>query len=173
MNNYTLKHFEVPAPIPYNKSKTYIGIDPGTKNLGFARITPQSVHIYQVSMERNPDPIQRMNDVRDIWRGFQFSMPYNFTVVIEGAAFMSSNYRQVELAEVRAALAIEMSNYGGAKVSIVPPNTIRKRVFGKATIKAHDTWTTLYDVNNFAPIKDCPDALAALSCAYYGVMTDV
>ena len=173
MSNFKVQRYEIPAPIPYNTSKTFVGFDTGTAHAGIAILKPNAVHIYQVSIERSKDPMERIKTIQTIWRSLQIALPYELTVIIEGAAFMSSTYRQAELAECRTSFAIELAKHEGVTVKWIAPNSIRKTVFGHAKIKAHEHWTTLYDVNNFAPIKDCPDALAALSCAYYGVMTDV
>lgn len=179
-NNFTVKRFEINPPIPYNTSKTFIGYDPGTIHSGFAVLYPNNtVRIYQVSSERDANPINRMLLVRKIWRSMQLPLPFYFTTVIEGASY-SSNYRQVELAEVRTAFAVELAkwdtklvDYDGSNINIISPLSIRKTVFGNAKTKAHEVWTNLYDINTLEIIdpKKYPDALAALSCAYYGVMT--
>jgi len=78
----------------------------------------------------------------------------NSIAIIEGASY-GARYRQVELAEVRAAMVLWFHNYG-IKPYIVPPATIRKQVFGHGRTK--NPWANLPD-----------DVSAALGCAYYSI----
>lgn len=134
----------------------YLGIDPGTSNLGIAAIIPHvhSIELYQCSMERIADPVERIQDLRDL---FTFCIPffqYHTTCYIEGASY-GDKYRQVELEQVRTT-AVIWSQDRGFIAKVIPPQTIRKKVFGSAKISAHDVW------------KDIPkDCAAALSCALY------
>jgi hypothetical protein len=73
--------------------------------------------------------------------------------VIEGAAYMASMYRQAELGEVRAAIAMWFHRLG-VRVDVAPPNTIRKAVFENGKMK--NPWDNIPN-----------DVAAALGCAYY------
>jgi Holliday junction resolvasome RuvABC endonuclease subunit len=131
-----------------------VGIDPGTTNLGICVLWDQLkiFDLYQIKIERDADPIQRIIDAQQIMSACVTSYPYTINVCIEGASF-GDRFRQVELAEQRASIALWALNRK-FKVSIVPPNTIRKKAFGSAKIKAHEVWTNIP--------QDCA---AALSCA--------
>lgn len=138
-----------------------LGIDPGTSNLGIAAIFPRihSIELFQCSMERISDPVKRIQDLRDL---FTFCIPFSqfyATCYIEGASY-GDKYRQVELEQVRTT-AVIWSQDRRFIAKVIPPQTIRKNVFGKATIKAHDVWTEIP--------KDCA---AALSCALYSPKKD-
>jgi Holliday junction resolvasome RuvABC endonuclease subunit len=129
-----------------------IGIDPGTVHLGICILWVTQVTLYQVTLIRNDDPIQRIQDVQKVIAECIHAYPYTATVCIEGASF-GDRYRQVELAEQRASIALWALNRS-FDVRIVPPNTIRKKVFLSAKVKAHEVWDNLP--------QDCA---AALSCA--------
>lgn len=132
----------------------YIGIDPGTVHLGIGVLWETTVTLYQVTIQRNPDPIQRILDAQKIMQECIHAHPYSAKVCIEGASY-GDVYRQVELAEMRATIAL-WSIAHNFDVTIQPPNTIRKRVLGSGTKKAHELWT------------DIPqDCAAALSCAFF------
>jgi len=75
-------------------------------------------------------------------------------MIIEGSAF-GARFRQVELGEARATMAIWGKDHR-FDVQIIAPNSIRKNVFGNGKIKAQEVWSGLPN-----------DALAALSCIYY------
>jgi hypothetical protein len=76
-------------------------------------------------------------------------------MVIEGSSF-SNNYRQTELAEVRASATLWAISHG-MKPSIVPPLSIRKKVFGDAKLRAEVEWN----------LREYPNAASALACAYF------
>jgi len=76
---------------------------------------------------------------------------------IEGASY--GGYRQVELAETRTICAIWLSRRMPlSNIMLSPPKKIRKEVFGNGEKKAEEVFITNEKI---------PDALAALSCAYY------
>jgi Holliday junction resolvasome RuvABC endonuclease subunit len=131
-----------------------VGVDPGTTNLGICVLWDQLkiFNLYKVTIERDANPVQRILDAQQIMSACVNSYPYTINVGIEGASF-GDNFRQVELAEQRASIALWASNRN-FNVSIMPPNTIRKKAFGSAKIKAHEIWTNIP--------QDCA---AALSCA--------
>jgi Holliday junction resolvasome RuvABC endonuclease subunit len=134
----------------------YVGIDPGTVNLGIACIIPSInvIELFQCEIERLPNAVERILDLQEL---FPFCIPFyspNYKTIIEGASY-GDKYRQVELEQVRTT-AVIWSQDRASIVKIIPPQTIRKTVFGKASIKAHDVW------------KDIPqDCAAALSCALF------
>ena len=130
----------------------FIGVDPGTVHLGICVLWETQVTLYQVTITRNDDPIQRIQDAQKVMTDCVHAYPYLATVCIEGASF-GDKYRQVELAEQRASIAL-WGLHRNFEVKIVPPNTIRKKVFGNAKVKAHEVWDNLP--------QDCA---AALSCA--------
>ena len=152
----TIRRMEVEPPYEIYTYHTCFGIDGGTRNMGVAKIYPNNrdyVTIYEVSLERKPKPIDRMLDVQRILAETIVWFGYDPKAVIEGAAYMNSIYRQAELAEVRAAMALWLHTFG-VQVEFAPPNTIRKKVFGKG--KEKNPWSNIPG-----------NAAAALGCAYY------
>lgn len=144
-------------PVP--KSWIVIGVDPGTVHLGLARlhVSTGCGYLYQVTFkDRLQDPIKRMGRSQMVLSRFFHGVYLEGEMVIEGASF-ADRYRQTELAEIRAAIALWGVNEH-LKVQFIPPNTIRKQVFGNGRTKATDYWPSL---------ASFPDAAAALSCALY------
>ena len=135
-----------------------LGCDPGSVNLGLALIhqylSPYA-ELYQIKTTRLPDAVDRIRNIQYILSDCILSFSFKPLAIIEGASF-GDRYRQVELAEIRASMALWCLDKG-MEVSIVPPQTIRKQVFGSAKIKAHEQWKEL---------EKYKDAAAALSCAY-------
>jgi len=153
----TITTYKIEIPQPINTLWTCIGFDVGSANLGVAKLDPnQSLcNIYQVKWERDKDAVKRILDLHHILSDCRMILPNRFRVVIEGAAY-NQPYRQVELAELRASAVFWLQKLG-AYTKIIAPSTIRKGVFGSGKLKAHEVWY----------IKNAPDAVAALACAYY------
>jgi Holliday junction resolvasome RuvABC endonuclease subunit len=136
------------------------GVDPGTTHVGITVIPyineVNYAHLYQIEMPRWKDAVDRIVHWQQVMGEMNLIIQGHCRMVVEGAAYGSSQFRQVELAEIRAATVLWAYRLG-MDTKIVPPSTIRKCVFGTAKLKAHDVWY----------LQDAPDALAALSCAYY------
>lgn len=152
---YTYQRIKIEPPFPDKISeRTRFGIDPGTTKMGLAWIWKNFGFIYEVKIVRDNNPVNRILITQDILSHCFSIFAYAPLMVIEGSSF-GNNYRQVELAEVRASTVLWAIKHGITPM-IVPPSSIRKQVFGSAKIKAEDTW------------KDYPpDAASALACAYY------
>lgn len=158
MKNQKIKAFKVKLPIPINSFNQSIGIDPGTTHLGVAIIEGYLdnpyIYAFQIEMKRDENPINRIRIVQDSlsecinW----YHMP-NYAV-IEGASYYPP-YRQVELAEIRTAAALWCLGKG-FETFIIPPKTIRKKVFGSGKILPHEEWIGLPS-----------DATQAIACAYF------
>lgn len=153
---------EAPHPGLYDA----FGFDPGTTNLGIAYQCGSWADLFQITIERSKDPIERMDDV-----GFllwylcvpNIEKKSRVQVVIEGAGYESSRYRQVELAEVRTTIALWFRTRKAKSILLPAPNTLRKVVFGSGKIKAHEYWDNSEIPN---------DALTALSCLCYAYQLD-
>ena len=171
---WKFEKYVVEVPTPNTSFACPIGFDPGTTHLGIAQLYSKDdkdrADLWQISIERNENPVFRIMMVKTILYelfGNPNADPRQY-IIIEGASF-GNNFRQVELAEQRAASAlwfVPMTFYGSKQIKIVPPATIRKAVFGSGKIKAHEAWQLAGIPKNKQP----SDALAALSCAYYGMM---
>ena len=150
-----IQKFRIELPRPFNSSIKTIGIDPGTVNFGIAILDPNQTigTMFQVKIERHDNPVQRIINIQHIMSDCVWWCGGN-DLIIEGSSF-GAIYRQVELAEIRASIVL-WGKRQDMNVKIVPPKTIRKTVFGKGTIKAHEYWEGLPE-----------DALAALACAYF------
>jgi Holliday junction resolvasome RuvABC endonuclease subunit len=136
----------------------FFGFDPGTRNLGIAFIYPtdkiMEAVLYKVNLERVDDAVERMINVRKVLSTLNLFFKPDSHAVIEGASF-GNVYRQVELAEQRASIALWCVNRM-MNVKIVPPKTIRKGAFGDGNIK--NPWEDQIEDN----------MAAALGCAIYG-----
>ena len=152
--NGSITAFEIEPPFPLPE-RTKFGIDPGTVHMGLAILYSNYIRLYKIKMVRAEKALDRMLEVQRILTLCITWFGKNPFVIIEGAAFMKSNYRQVELAEIRASMALWFHRHN-VSVEIVPPNTIRKQVFGHGRTK--NPWDNLDD--NLA---------ASLGCAYYEI----
>ena len=106
-------------------------------------------------MPRWKDAVDRIINWQKVIGDLSLVIAGRARMVIEGAAY-GTGYREAELSEIRASTVL-WANRLGVNIKIVPPNTIRKAVFGSGKLKAHDVWY----------LEDSPDAVAALACAYY------
>lgn len=133
------------------------GVDPGTVNLGLAGITSGGeIYLWMCSLIRYDNPIDRIKNYREILSLCFNAYTFQSSVYIEGASY-DSNYRQVELEQMRTTACIWGIDHG-FDVTVVPPQSIRKQVFGSGKTAAHDVWKTIPK-----------DTAAALSCALLGV----
>lgn len=119
--------------------------------------------LFQIDMERSKNPVLRMDDIGFLLCTFYkklITSRWNIRVVIEGVGFGSSQYRQVELAEVRTTIALwfRTRKVDVESILLPAPNAIRKAVFGFGKTKAHQFWDNSEIPN---------DALTALSCLCY------
>ena len=151
--------YTITPPKKIDIHKRIIGIDPGTVNLGLADYRPKyKCQVYQIKTIRDDDPVDRIKRMYKIMKELLWcNVTYEQTMmIIEGSAF-GARFRQVEMGEARATMALYglLQEYS---VKIIAPNSIRKQVFGSGKIKAQEVWSGLPD-----------DALAALSAMYYAV----
>ena len=154
--NYSIIDIKVEPPLPDNTSDhTRFGVDPGTTKFGLAYLWRNVCHIYQVSIRRNPDPVVRILLTQEIMSECLKMFDYAPIMIIEGSSY-GKNYRQTELAEVRAS-AVLWAISKGITPKIIPPLSIRKQVFGNAKLRAEVEWE----------LCEYPDATTALSCAYF------
>lgn len=159
--NEKIQAYKVELPIPIFSFKQSIGIDPGTTHLGIAVIEGYLEHpyayLFQITMERQEDAINRIKEAQNTMSDcINWYTPPNYAV-IEGAAY-SAKFRQVELAEVRTAIALWCMNKG-FETHIIAPNTLRKKVLGNGRLLPHVVWTGLPS-----------DVTQALCCAYYPLL---
>ena len=172
---WSVEEYIIAPPIPLTSFGTWIGIDPGTVNFGLATMLSwdeqDKAKLYQIKFERQDTVDVRLlltNEVMETIvkdkQKFSFKCPH--WTVIEGASF-GNNFRQVELAEQRGFL-VWWGMKRGYRVQVVPPTTIRKVVFGSGKVKAHEAW----QLDGIPKNKQPNDALAALACAYYGMMKE-
>lgn len=153
----TIMEYVVEPPLPITNDGMFIGYDPGTTRMGIATIWRKIVTIYEVNTARDDDAVKRILKTQALLSQCIYLFDHNSIMVIEGSSF-SKNFREAELAEVRASAVLWAIDHG-ATPSIIQPNSIRKRVLGNGKTKADEVW------GEFAP-----DATSALACAYYGLI---
>ncbi len=151
----TIVDFEVESPYPL-PNEMRIGVDPGTVNLGIAIVRPNDavVKLYKITLKRHKKALLRLLDVQQVLGHIIGYFSENSIAIIEGASY-AARYRQVELAEVRAAMMLWFYKYN-IEPHIVPPSTIRKSTFGHGRMK--NPWSNLDD-----------DLAAAIGCAFYTI----
>lgn len=141
-----------PFPLP---NIMCVGIDPGTTNLGICTFFRDMLRTYKVKLIRDKNPINRMLNTKKALSSCVHYQDYKASVCIEGASY-GDVYRQVELAEIRAACVFWALDHG-MDVKIAQPSEIRKAVFGNGTIKGKEIWKDVLS----------GDAADALACAYF------
>lgn len=121
--------------------KVVVGIDPGS-NLGITYISDLEVSVYNGEM---PKGTHEEHGIRayDFAKEFcEFNCLTDGDVsIIEGASY-GSQYGQVGLAEIRFGFYLGLL-HAGLRVTVVPPATIRKKVFGNGKTNAADIWPIL------------------------------
>ncbi len=147
-------------PIEVTREGMFFGFDPGTTHIGIAVIdTCKGNHdltLFQINLERSDDAITRTIGMKKLISHCVNWFCYPQFACIEGASF-GDRYRQVELAEVRAAAVIWCYDHE-FETRVVPPLVVRKEVFGNGRTKANEVWTNIP-----------ADAANALACAYFAV----
>lgn len=167
--DWKVDEYKIYAPRPLTSFYKYAGVDSGSVNLGISLLYSDSdgedkAILWQIKLVRDDNPINRILLARQI---IQFTLNFHAKIklaTIENAAY-AKGFRQVELAEQRASIALSLINIS-CKVQMIAPMTIRKEVFGSGKIKAHEAW----QLEGIPKNKQPNDALAALSCAYYGMI---
>lgn len=150
------------------KFDTIIGIDPGDTNIGIASITKiyGQADCFEINFPSERLAVPRVIRIRNAFTTLlntPFSVKWYFTkmlISVEGSAF-SMPYRNTELAEARITEAmwfVDTFNIPPENCVFIPPNTIRKQVFGNGKTKAETTWPELK-----------PDAASALAVAIAGL----
>jgi Holliday junction resolvasome RuvABC endonuclease subunit len=131
-----------------------IGIDPGTRNMGIAVLRPDKkfVNLYKIVLERDKNALSRLLEAQKVLAHTIGHFTLDSKAIIEGASY-GDRFRQVELAEQRAAMLLWL-HQNGIDAKLVPPLTIRKNVFGSAKIK--NPWPEVDD-----------NMVAALACALF------
>lgn len=150
---YSIDMLDIEQPFPNPSQHVLFGVDPGTTKLGLAWLWKDWCHIYEVDIIRKDNPVERILLTQEILSECFHMFDYAPIMTIEGSSFVG--YRQTELAEIRASTVLWAIPHGIVP-SIVPPLTIRKKVFGSAKMKAEQQWPELP-----------PDAASALCCAYF------
>lgn len=154
---------KVRSMIEVTKKGMFLGYDPGTTHMGIAVIDnctlrdTADITLFQIELERSDDPVTRTIGVGKLLSHCVNWYCYPMYACIEGASF-GDKYRQVELAEVRAAAMIWCDNHE-FKTKVMPPLVVRKEVFGNGRTKADAIWTNIP-----------ADSANALACAYFSML---
>jgi Holliday junction resolvasome RuvABC endonuclease subunit len=160
VKNYTV--YNITPPMEITKFSTFIGIDPGSVNLGIAEIVSLeniSIRVFQIKLERKQDPVERIWQMKQLLNALFTSStsPILSKMCIEGASYRGPG-RHEELAEIRTVCALwGIENRYNPK--IIPPASIRKQVFGTAKFLPQKEWTEIPG-----------DAANALACAYCAML---
>lgn len=153
--SYSITDIKIEPPLPVTTEHVLFGVDPGTTKMGLAYIWRNICHVYEIGITRSPNAVIRILLVHEILDKCFAMLDYAPLMTIEGSSYGNA-YRQVELAEVRSSAVLWAIKYG-VKPTLVPPLSIRKKVFGSAKLTAEFGWKELP-----------PDAASALACAYFG-----
>lgn len=121
------------------------GIDPGV-DFGLTYIEKDKVYVFHGSLISDPTPGRQGLITFRFLQDFFASLPWPRIIgkmVIEGAAY-GAPFRQVELSEIRTGFYLAATLSGVFDhITITPPKTIRKAVFGDGRVQAGDEYPTL------------------------------
>ena len=151
---WVIDQVEITPPFVIPKGK-FIGLDPGTTNFGICVLENGKCKTFKVHFKRDKNPVVRMVNTKNLLSYIINSYEYMNWVCIEGASY-GDIYRQVELAEIRAACVFWALDRK-MEVKISQPSEIRKVVFGNGSIKGKDIWKDYLS----------GDAADAVACAYF------
>jgi Holliday junction resolvasome RuvABC endonuclease subunit len=162
-----------PYQFQYNNSldKIYIGIDPGSRNMGMSILSDTMSMSFEITYPPEKDAVKRILKVYTttklcfqyvFYEGIRFP-PLSISAVIEGSSF-GDKYGQATLADARTAAFMsiyEIANreHYDCQAKYIPPQSIRKQVFGSAKIKGEEVWKDQLP----------PDAASSLVCAICAV----
>jgi len=156
----TFQRFEFDLEAPYHRhgADIYIGIDPGSRHMGLTILKSDGLgETYEIELPTQPDALSKMHVVRKMMEWILDKelglITQPIYAVIEGSGY-SMPFGQTELAEARAVAMLTLDSYG-IKVNVIPPTSIRKKVFGSAKIHAEDLWKELIP----------PNAASSIACA--------
>lgn len=129
----------------FNPTYSVVGVDPG-RNFGITWIDAedQEIRIYSGTLPDDSHEKRGMQAMDLIKEFCEYHCVYvGDKAVIEGAAY-EKLHGQVALAEVRFGFFAGMEKFG-LEPTVVPPQSVRKTVFGSAKIHAGDLWPILND----------------------------
>src|SRR3990167_2118849 len=136
------------------KFETIIGIDPGNTNLGITilQYKTNETDCFELTFPSERLAISRVTQIRlalaDLFFGhylIDHSFSNKILVSVESSAF-SMPFRNTELAEARITEAmwfVDTFEIPPENCRFIPPNTIRKQVFGNGKLRAEDQWPEL------------------------------
>lgn len=147
----------MPPPTSIPRGSIFIGLDPGSVNMGLAILSRAGATLFQVKLPSGEtDAMYRIDLVQRVV--VELIQPHLFkatpvAAVVEQAAY-AALYGQTTLAEARTAGAIALRQAGVPLIQLLTPYTIRKLVHGDNRARSQELWP---DVP--------PDAGSALACA--------
>lgn len=138
-----------------NAYPTVVGIDPGSRHMGITIIEKVSTVSMEVLVNQSDDPIERMEMVRKVIVD-NVPRPNHGFALVEGSSH-GEVYGQTQLAEARASAMMALK-VRGFVIKVMPPSSIRKKVFGNGKTRGEDFWKK----------QIAPNAASSLVCALCG-----
>ena len=144
--------FEIPS---IKRSKTVVGIDPGSRNMGVAILLNKKVVVYEI---KYPEKLQTVA-ILDTTRKVLLHLLSEYTIdyaCVEGAAH-GKGFGQAKLSESKSAAVMALLDMS-VQVIVAAPLSVYKEVFGSGKIKAKE----------YKPWNHIPkNSASALACAFY------
>lgn len=162
----TLTRVRVTTDLPARKNY-YIGIDPGSRNMGIAVMTPAKGwmigYLYQIGLRDVADAIDRIQMIRAVTKSIlrPFTLKERVLVACVEQAAYAALYGQTTLSESRTAAIVALIDSEVSKIYVETPAHVRKVVFESGKVRSQEVWPDLP-----------PDAGSALGCAYYAYVSD-
>ena len=144
--------------------KIYIGIDPGSRNMGLTILSDTVSMSFEIKYPPEKDAVKRILKIYTttklcFYYVFDKGIKQKICAVIEGSSF-GDPYGQSTLADARTAAFLSIyeiadREHYDCQAKYIPPQSIRKQVFGSAKIKGEEVWKDQLP----------PDAASSLVCA--------
>jgi Holliday junction resolvasome RuvABC endonuclease subunit len=157
-----IRPFTVEHDLPLDK--IYVGIDPGSRNMGLTILSDTVSMSFEIKYPPEKDAVKRILKIYTttklcFYYVFDKGIKQKICAVIEGSSF-GDPYGQATLADARTAAFLsiyEIANreHYDCQAKYIPPQSIRKQVFGSAKIKGEEVWKDQLP----------PDAASSLVCA--------
>ena len=162
-----IRPFTIEHDFPLDK--IYIGIDPGSRNMGLTILSDTVSISFEIKYPPEKDAVKRILKIYAttklcFYYVFDRGIKQEICVVIEGSSF-GDKYGQSTLADARTAAFLsilriaEEDAWVNCQAKYIPPQSIRKQVFGSAKIKGEEVWKDQLP----------PDAASSLVCAICAV----
>lgn len=139
-----------------NNKCCFVGIDPGSRNMGIAILHGRKASLYQIELSYRGGAAERVQNIMQVVKEIVGTERVE-AACIEQAAY-AALYGQTTLAEARTAALVALQQGNTGPIYVETPKHIRLIVFGSGNTRSQELWPDIL-----------PDAGSALGCALYAL----